>query len=71
MPNRTRLDPIRLIIVGGVLLVIGAVLPFLMFMQFIKSTLFLNGLSAFASIAGMLTGSLGIFEYTRRHKDQR
>ena len=42
-------NPLRLIIVAIVLLLIGVILPFVMVMQWLESTLFLNFLAAFSS----------------------
>ena len=66
-----RVSSLNLIIVGGLLLVIGAVLPFLMVTQIIESTLALNFVSAIASLLGMVIGLYGLFEYYRASKKGR
>jgi hypothetical protein len=55
-----------LIVIAGVLLVFGAVAPFAMMMQWVPSTLFLNGLSALATLFGFICGLYGLFEYVHR-----
>jgi len=67
-----RLRPSRLIGVGAVLLVIGAVLPFLMVVRLLESQLWLSFISVVASMAGMVIGMYGIFEMQRSHeRDKR
>jgi len=63
-----RASPFSLIIGGGLLLVIGAVLPFLMVTRIIESTLVLNFVSAIATLLGMVIGLYGLFEYHRAGK---
>lgn len=63
-----RVSSLNLIIVGGLLLVIGAVLPFLMMTQIIESTLALNFVSAVASLLGMVIGLYGLFKYYKAGK---
>ena len=60
--------PLRLIAIGFGLLLIGAVLPFLMVIELVESTLFLNFLAAMSSIAGLATGFIGITQYFRSRK---
>jgi hypothetical protein len=45
---------------GFGLLVIGAVLPFIMVIHLLESTLFLNLVSVFAQVSGITMGLLGI-----------
>jgi hypothetical protein len=61
-------NPLRLIVIGFVLLLIGAVLPFLMLTGVVESTLFLNFLAAVSSIAGITTGFMGVAVYIRRRR---
>lgn len=56
---------------GGILLVVGAVLPFLMVLQIIVSTLLLNFVSAIATLLGMVIGFTGLFEYHKTIKRKR
>ncbi len=60
--------PIRMMLIAFVLLVIGAVLPFLMVLQVIQSTLFLNFFSYGASIVGLFLGLYGITMFVRMNK---
>ena len=60
--------PLRLIAIGFGLLLIGAVLPFLMVIDLVESTLPLNFLAVMSSIAGLTLGFLGITQYMRRQK---
>jgi hypothetical protein len=48
-----------LILIGFGLVLLGAILPFLMVMHTIKSTLFLNFFSYIASVAGLFLGIVG------------
>jgi uncharacterized membrane protein YiaA len=61
-------NPVRLIIIGFVLLLCGAVLPFLMVIGLLINTLPLNFLAYFCSVAGLVTGFIGIAQYNRREK---
>jgi hypothetical protein len=51
--------PVMMIVIGFVLVTLGMVLPFLMVMQLIKSTFFLNFFSFGATVAGLFLGLLG------------
>ncbi len=63
-----QVNSLNLMILGGLLLVIGAVLPFLMVTRIIKATLALNFVSAIATLLGMVIGFFGLFEYHRAGK---
>lgn len=63
--------PLFYILIGFVLVVIGAVMPFLMVMQIVRSTIFLNFISYAASISGLLLGILGAALYVRNAKDRK
>ena len=58
----------KLIIVGFVLLLVGVVLPFLMVLGLVESTLLLNFLSYGCSTAGLITGFIGMAQYMRGRK---
>ncbi|OGN94020.1 MAG: hypothetical protein A2Z71_07535 [Chloroflexi bacterium RBG_13_50_21] len=67
-PNR----PVYIILIGFVLVLLGAILPYLMVMRFVKSTFFLNFFSYGASIVGLFLGIIGsalIVQY-RKKKDK-
>jgi len=49
--------------IGFGLLVIGAVLPFIMVIHLLGSTLLLNLASVFAQVSGLTMGLLGITHY--------
>lgn len=53
------LDPKILLAVGFFLLVLGVVLPFLMVLQILESTLFLNFFSFIAQFLGLIVGFIG------------
>ena len=59
------LTPTRLILIAILLLVIGVVLPFLMVMEVIESTLFLNLISFLVSLVGVIMGVIGSAYYVR------
>ena len=57
-----------LIGVGFVLVLIGAVLPFLMVLKVIQTGFILAFISFAASLAGLIMGTLGSFLYVREHR---
>lgn len=59
-------NSLRLIGIGFGLLIIGVVLPFLMVIKLVESTLFLNFLAVASSIAGLTVGFLGITQLRSR-----
>lgn len=56
------------ILIGFVLVVLGAVLPLLMVLQILESTLLLNFLAYGASISGLFLGFVGATLYVREHR---
>jgi hypothetical protein len=71
-----QMRPIRgevLILIGFVMVLLGAILPFLMVMKILESTFFLNFFSYGVSIAGLflgITGSAFLVRYRRmKNKD--
>lgn len=54
------LSPLKMIVLGFVLLVIGFILPFAMVMRALESTLALNFLAYLSSVVGLVLGLLGI-----------
>lgn len=66
-----RFSPKQMVWVGGGLLLIGVVLPFMMVIQIIESNLFLNFLSYAASISGLVLGTIGtmMLSLARRKRD--
>ena len=61
-------SPLKLIAVGLVLLLLGALLPFLMLLGLIESTLFLNIVAVVCSISGLTTGFMGAAFYIRQKR---
>ncbi len=59
--------PLRLVIIGFVLLVLGVAFPLLMMIQVIESTFWLNFLSFGAQVSGLFLGFIGGMMYVR-HK---
>ncbi len=56
------------IIIGFVLVVMGAVLPFLIILHILESTFFLNFFSFGASMGGLFLGFIGASLYVREHR---
>ena len=52
--------PERLMWIGGVMLVLGAVVPFLMVIAVLPASLFLSMFSYLASIGGLFMGLIGL-----------
>ena len=59
-----------MMVIGGLLMVLGVVLPLLMVLQVLVSTFFLNFFSYGASVAGMFIGMIGAFSYVKEKKKQ-
>ena len=64
-------NPVRLMVIGFVLLVIGVIFPFLMVLQVLESTFFLNFASYLAQVSGLFLGVIGAALYFKgnRNKD--
>ncbi|MGE5083832.1 MAG: hypothetical protein ACM3ND_13150 [Acidobacteriota bacterium] len=62
-------SPRLLLSLGVVLMLLGAVLPFLMVLHVLKSTFFLNFFAWGASVAGMFLGTMGIAASGRSRRD--
>jgi hypothetical protein len=64
----------RLIVVGFILVVIGAVLPFLIVLRVLPSTFLLNILAYAASTIGIFLGVIGVAMYVgesrRKNRDE-
>ncbi len=64
--------PGSLIVVGFLMVLVGAVLPFLMVIRLVESTFLLNFLAYIVSVAGLFLGIIGIAMYignVSRRKD--
>ncbi len=68
------LRPEILILIGFLLVLSGAMLPWLIVLRVLESTLFLNFFSFTASVAGLFLGMIGsatyVREYRRKKKDR-
>jgi len=63
--------PVEMILIGLVLVLAGAVLPFLMVLQVLQSTFLLNFFAYGASIVGLFLGLLGSATLVQRGRDKR
>jgi len=65
-------QPWKMILVGGAMMIVSIILPFLMVMQILRSTFFLNFLAYGLSVAGILIGFVGMVNLVkiRRAKDK-
>jgi hypothetical protein len=59
-------NPLKLVAIGFGLLLIGVILPFLMVVKVVESSLFLNFVAVASSIAGLTVGFLGITQLRSR-----
>jgi hypothetical protein len=58
-------NPKYILLIGFILVFLGFLLPFLMVIQVIPSTMFLNFFSYIASVLGLFLGLVGAAMYTR------
>ncbi len=63
------MQPWKLIPIGFVLVLFGAVAPLLMVMKVVPSSFILNFLSYGASVVGLFLGLIGAALYVRTHRD--
>ncbi len=63
------LAPWKIIAIGFILVLLGFVLPFLMMVRLIPSTLLLNFLSYGVSVSGLFLGLIGAAMYVRIRRD--
>jgi hypothetical protein len=62
-------SPRFLLSLGVFLMLLGIILPFLMIIQVLESTFFLNFFSWGASVAGLSFGTIGFAMWTRERKE--
>lgn len=62
--------PERLIAIAVIMLLFGCIMPFLMVIQVVTSTFFMNFLSFALSVAGLYIGILGIAQMRTRTKNK-
>jgi len=63
-----RISPFKMMLLGTALLVLGVLLPLLMVIKILPSTLWLSFLSYTASVVGMFVGLIGALTYARNKK---
>lgn len=63
--------PGKFIIAAILLLLAGAVLPFLMVIQVLESSFFLNFISYIASVVGLFIGIIGVAMYVGKTKTEK
>ena len=63
------MSPRLMLGLGLSLMVLGIVLPFLIVIQVLESTFFLNFFSWGASVAGLALGMVGFAMYSRNRRD--
>jgi hypothetical protein len=63
--------PKRLMFLGFLCVLMGVVFPFLMVMQVLESTLFLNFFSFIISLVGIIIGVIGSAYYYRTNRGDR
>jgi hypothetical protein len=61
-------SPRLLLSLGVILMLLGIVLPFLMVIQILESTFFLNFFSWGLSVVGLALGTIGFAMYSRGRK---
>ena len=62
-------SPRFLLSLGLVLMLLGILLPFMMVIQVLETTFFLNFFSWGASVAGLAFGTIGFAMYVREKKE--
>jgi len=60
--------PWQLILLGFILSMMGVIFPFLMVIQFLPSTFFLNFFSYTVSITGLFLGIIGASRYVKENR---
>jgi membrane protein implicated in regulation of membrane protease activity len=66
-----KLQPWKMIVLGGAMMLVSMVLPWLMVMQILRSTFFLNFLAYGLSVAGMLIGFIGMVSIVKIRRTQQ
>lgn len=69
LQNRLMNSPRFLLSLGVALMLLGIALPFLMVIQVLESTFFLNFFSWGASVAGLALGTIGFALWSRGRKE--
>jgi hypothetical protein len=61
--------PSKMLVIAFLLLVAGAVLPFLMIIDVLESTMFLNFTAYIVSVVGLFLGIIGIATYVGKARN--
>jgi membrane protein implicated in regulation of membrane protease activity len=70
-------QPWKMIVLGGGMMLVSVILPWLMVLQIVRSTFFLNFLAYGLSVAGLLIGFIGMVSMVKirrtmqKYKDQQ
>ncbi len=59
-----------MILLGGAMMVVSIILPFLMVMQLLRSTFFLNFLAYGLSVVGIMIGFIGMVTLVKIRRDK-
>jgi len=65
------LSPKQMILIAVGLLVLGVLLPFLMVMDVLESTFFLNFFSYACQVSGLVLGMIGAFSIVKINRNKR
>ena len=65
------LSPKQMILIAVALLVLGVLLPFLMVMDVLESTFFLNFFSYACQVSGLVLGMIGAFSIVKINRNKR
>lgn len=69
LQNRMMNSPRLLLSLGVILMLLGIALPFLMVIQVLESTFFLNFFSWGASVAGLALGTIGFALWSKNRRE--
>lgn len=69
LQNKFINSPRLLLSLGVILMLLGVVLPFLMVIQVLESTFFLNFFSWGASVAGLALGTIGFALWSKDRRE--
>ncbi len=64
-------SPLKLILFGFLLLLMGVLLPFLMVLRILEPTLLLGFASYLSSLAGLVIGLVGLALYSRSERRRK
>jgi hypothetical protein len=64
-----RMSPAKILIIGLLLMLTGVVLPFLMVIHVLESTILINMIAFMSQVAGLFMGTIGVIFYTKMRKN--